>query len=151
MDLFGRKKICLASCLPSIISWILLILANSVTSIYIARVIAGFSGGLSTVGLVYISEIAHPQVRPMLLCCNSIFVSLGILITYCFGVWLNWNQMAIVFLALNICIFFILFLVPESPYWLMCFKNDKLNEQKNEVESVLRRLNKSKHVSKDNI
>ncbi|XP_058800267.1 facilitated trehalose transporter Tret1-like [Phymastichus coffea] len=146
MDLFGRKKICLASCIPGLISWIILIFANSMTMIYIARIIAGLSGGLSTVGIVYISEITHPNIRPMLLCFNSIFVSLGILLTYCLGVWLTWKKMAIVFLVLHIFIFFILFLIPESPYWIKCFRNKNSEEQANKLEAVLKKLNKSEEI-----
>ncbi|XP_014204709.1 facilitated trehalose transporter Tret1-like, partial [Copidosoma floridanum] len=146
MDMYGRKKICIASCIPSLLSWIILIRAPSLDLIYTARIVSGISGGLSTVGLVYISEIAHPQIRPMLLCFNSIFVSFGILITYCFGVWLTWKQMAIFFMILNIFIIFLLLFIPESPYWIMCFNNIDLNEKLNILENVLRRLNKSKDM-----
>lgn len=146
MDVFGRKKICLASCIPGLISWAMLIFANSIKMVYAARVIAGISGGLSTVGIVYISEITHPEIRPMLLCFNSIFVSLGILLTYCLGVWLSWDKMAIVFLILTACIFILLFSIPESPYWLKCFEDKDLEEQTNKIETVLRKLNKSKEV-----
>lgn len=147
MDLYGRKNICLISIIPSIISSIILILANSVTMICIARVIAGFAGGLTTVGLVYISEITHPQIRPMLLCFNSVFVSFGILMTYCLGVWLTWDKMAIAFLALYASIFIMLLFIPESPYWLMCFGSEELSERRSQVETALRRFNKSKTVS----
>ncbi|KAL7286233.1 hypothetical protein TKK_0019489 [Trichogramma kaykai] len=146
MDYFGRKKICIISCIPSIISWIFLIVAKSEVLIYIARIIAGISGGLSTVSLVYISEITHPQIRPMLLCFNSIFVSLGILITYSLGVWLAWNQMAIVFLIMNICIFFSLLFIPESPYWIMCFGKGESSQINHQVETILKKLNKTEQI-----
>jgi facilitated trehalose transporter len=149
MDLFGRKKVCLISSIISIVSSIILVVANSVAVIYIARVTAGFSSGLSSVSIVYISEITHPQIRPMLLCFNSVFVSLGILITYCLGMWLTWNQMAIIFLFLNSCILLILLLVPESPYWLMYFEKKDLDRRKSQVERILRLLNRSEEVSVD--
>lgn len=119
MDKFGRKIVCLLSCIPAAISWILLIFAKSLVTIYSARVMAGIAAGLTTVGLVYISELTHPQVRPMLLCLNSVFVSLGILITCCLAAMLEWRKIAIIFLTLECCIFFALFFVPESPYWFM--------------------------------
>ena len=149
MDLFGRKKMCIIACVPNIISWILVICADnrvSIDTILWARCIAGFAGGLSTVALVYISEITHPQIRPMLLCFNSVFVSLGILITYCLGAGLEWDQMAIFFLVMNVCIFFMMLFIPESPYWIMCFGNKEPEERMNELEKVLRRLNKSEQV-----
>ena len=146
MDLIGRKTACLVACVPSIISWILCIFANSISLVYWARCIAGFAGGLSTVSLVYTSEIAHPQMRPMLLCFDSVFVSLGILITYCLRAWCTWNQSAIVFLVINICISFMLLVIPETPYWIMCFENKSLDERNEKVERILRKLNKTEQV-----
>lgn len=121
MDKFGRKTMCNVLCIPIIISWIVLIVANSLTMVYVARCLAGMSVGLTTVGLVYVIEITHPRIRAMLLCLNSVFVSFGILLTCFFALWLEWRQIAMLFLALNVIIFVALFVVPESPYWLICF------------------------------
>lgn len=148
MDKFGRRVVCLLSCIPAAISWISLIFANSLITIYAARVVAGIAAGLTTVGLVYISELTHPQVRPMLLCLNSVFVSLGILITCCLAVMLDWRKMTIVFLALECCIFLTLYFVPESPYWLVCFQNGMFNEKRIcKMKRSLRRLNRRQAVS----
>jgi len=148
MDKFGRKAICILSCVPAIISWLSLIFAKSLITIYAARVVIGIATGLTTVGLVYISELTHPQVRPMLLCLNSVFVSLGILITCCLAVILDWREMAIIFLALECCIFFALYFVPESPYWLVCFQNNMLDEKRIcKMKHSLKRLNRRQTVS----
>ncbi|XP_043279914.1 facilitated trehalose transporter Tret1-like isoform X2 [Venturia canescens] len=121
MDKFGRKTMCIALCVPTMISWIVLIVSRSLMMIYVARCLAGMSAGLTSVGLVYVIEITHPRIRAMLLCLNSVFVSLGILLACFFALWLEWRQVAMLFLALNFIIFFALFVVPESPYWLLCF------------------------------
>lgn len=148
MDKFGRKRVCLVSCVPAAISWISLIFAKSLITIYVARVVAGIAAGLTTVGLVYISELAHPQVRPMLLCLNSVFVSLGILITCCLAVLLDWRKMTIIFLALECCVFFVLYFVPESPYWFICFNNGMFDEKRIcKMKHSLKRLNKRQTVS----
>ncbi|XP_014475961.1 PREDICTED: facilitated trehalose transporter Tret1 isoform X4 [Dinoponera quadriceps] len=147
MDKFGRKVVCSFSCVPAIISWILFIFAKSVITIYAARFIAGIAAGLSTVGVIYVSELSHPQIRPMLLCLNSVFVSLGILITCCLAISLDWHKMAIVFLALECCIFFALFFLPESPYWLACFGNGMLDEKRTrEMKRSLKRLNRTETI-----
>lgn len=148
MDKFGRKVICLLSCIPAAISWVLMIFANSLIIIYAARVIAGIAAGLTTVGLIYISELTHPQVRPMLLCLNSVFVALGILITCCLAVMLDWRKMTIIFLVLECCIFITLYFVPESPYWLICFQNGMFNEKRIcKMKHILKRLNRRQAVS----
>lgn len=148
MDKFGRKPVCLLSCIPAAISWVSLILAKSLITIYAARVIAGIAAGLTTVGLVYISELSHPQVRPMLLCLNSVFVSLGILITCCLAVLLDWRKMAIIFLVLECCIFFAFYFVPESPYWLVFFTNGIFDEKRIcKMKCSLKQLNRRQTVS----
>ncbi|KAJ8680355.1 hypothetical protein QAD02_016142 [Eretmocerus hayati] len=146
MDKFGRKKICLLTCIPNIISWAMMMTTNSVPIICAARVIAGFSSGLSTVALVYISEITNPHIRPMLLCLNSVFVSFGILMTFFLGVWLSWDQIAIVFFVLNIFILLIVLSIPESPYWLVCFGKTDSYGSMEQVKVVLKKLNKSQQA-----
>ncbi|EFN85330.1 Sugar transporter ERD6-like 6 [Harpegnathos saltator] len=147
MDKFGRKVVCLLSCVPAIISWILLIFNKSIVIIYAARFIAGIAAGLTTTGLIYISELSHPQIRPMLLCLNSVFVSLGILITCCLAILLDWHKMAIVVCILECCILFALFFVPESPYWLAYFQNGMLDEKRvHEMRRNLKRLNKRQTI-----
>nr|XP_012217503.1 PREDICTED: facilitated trehalose transporter Tret1-like isoform X3 [Linepithema humile] len=147
MDRFGRKTVCLLSCVPVAISWIFLIFTKSLIIIYVARIVAGIAAGLTTVNLVYISELTHPQVRPMLLCLNSVFVSLGILITCCLAVLLDWRKMAIIFFTLEFCIFFALFFVPESPYWLICFRNSMFDEKRfRKMKYNLKRLNRRQTI-----
>lgn len=147
IDKFGRKAICIFSCIPIIASWIILILANSVEVIYIARLVAGLSAGLTSTNLVYVSEIANPQLRPMVLCLNSVFVSFGILLSCSLGVILNWRHLAMVFCFVNCCVFIALFFVPESPYWLFCFKNGSSNDKRiAKAEKCLRWLNPNNQV-----
>ena len=142
MDKFGRKTIAQAACIPAIISWILLISANSINLIYISRCVAGFSGGLTTVGVIYVSEITHPRIRPMMLCCNSVFVSFGIFITCCLALWLDWLRIAIIFLVMNCIICLGLYYIPESPYWYFCFYNGIMDKKRvSKAEASLKWLN----------
>lgn len=47
MDKFGRKKMCILTALPFMLSWLLLSFATNVGYIYAARVVAGFGAGTS--------------------------------------------------------------------------------------------------------
>ncbi|XP_050299525.1 facilitated trehalose transporter Tret1-like [Anthonomus grandis grandis] len=156
MDRFGRKKICIASTIPFLISWGLHVFASNIWYIYIARIIAGFSGGLTTVALVYVSEIAHPKYRPMLLSMNSVFVTFGILITCALGYWFNWRVMSKIFFGLVCCSTVALCWVPESPYWLAVFKNDTLKcalslkwiySNNLIAEQIYKRVLESRHIT----
>lgn len=124
MDKYGRKKIIMATTLNFIVAWLIQANSKTVWHIYLARAIAGFSGGLTTVSLVYVSEITHPNYRPMLLSLNSVFVSFGILTTCVFGIWFDWRILAFIYSTMVILTLFCVWFVPESPHWLFTFKND---------------------------
>lgn len=122
MDKFGRKALLMTSFVPFFISWLLIGTARNVGTIYFSRVLAGIGAGLTTVALVYVSEITHLQFRPMLLGLNSVFVSLGILVTYFLGLFFNWRVIALIFCAFNAASLLCIIFLPESPYWIVTFK-----------------------------
>ncbi|GJQ81952.1 hypothetical protein Trydic_g20417 [Trypoxylus dichotomus] len=124
MDKFGRKKICMLTAIPFMCSWIIQGRATAVWHMYVARVLAGLAAGLSTVSIVYVSEISHPNFRPMFLSLNSVFVSFGILITCIFGTLFDWRIMALIYCGISAFSFVALFFVPETPHWLATFKDD---------------------------
>lgn len=131
MDRFGRRKICILTNIPFAIAWLFLYYAKDVWYIYFARIISGFSGGLTTVSLVYVSEITHPTLRPMLLGLNSVFVTFGILLTCVLGSFLQWRTLSFIYFLLVILTCISMYLViPESPHWLITFKNDTQNAAK---------------------
>ena len=45
MDKFGRRTTCQASCVPLIVAWILICLAQNVEALYAGRLLAGLGGG----------------------------------------------------------------------------------------------------------
>lgn len=167
MDKFGRKKMCMLTTLPFIASWLLLANATNVWHIYFARIISGFTGGIfkikpnfsafylivfflgwTTVALVYVSEITHPNFRAMLLSMNSVFVSFGILLTCCLGcfilfsylfvfnfnffvgLWFEWKILSLIFCLLVVLTLISLWFIPESPHWLVTFRNENQSAAK---------------------
>lgn len=139
MDKFGRRTTCQVSCVPSIVAWILVCLAQNVETLYVGRLLAGMGGGLSTVALIYVSEVSNPKIRPMLLCLNSVFVSTGILLTCVLAQWFTWRQMTIWFGVLAVLSCVALWLLPESPHWLASYKHKK----RESVLAAVRWLNRN--------
>lgn len=63
-DRFGRKTTLLLGAVPFIIGWVLVIVANSVSLLYVARMFSGLGYGIVyTVAPMYTGEIATNQVR----------------------------------------------------------------------------------------
>lgn len=80
--------------------------------------------------LVYVSEVTHPDFRAMMLSLNSVFVSLGILLTCCLGLWFQWRVLAMIFCVLSVMTLVCLWFVPESPHWLVTFRNENQSAAK---------------------
>lgn len=103
--------------------------------------------GLTTVSLIYVSEISHPKLRPMLLGLNSVFVSFGILLTSFLGQFFNWHTMAAIFVGGTIFTCLMMLSIPESPYWLATFQKNRNDD----IESSLRWIYKSSKVLLEHI
>lgn len=113
-----------------------------------------FITGLTTVCLVYVGEISHPDYRGMLLCFNSVFVSLGILITYIFSFFFYWRTIGGFFVILSIVSFISIYMLPESPYWIMGFdKNNDLQKSDAFISMswIYRRHEVSVKIAKNNL
>ncbi|GLH11686.1 Glucose transporter type 1 [Gryllus bimaculatus] len=141
MDKLGRKRGCQICSFTMIASWAFISISKSVTMLCFSRLLCGISTGLSTVTMVYVSEISHPRVRAALLCLNSVFFSLGILLTCIAGSWLTWKITAI-------CSFFLLWFLPESPHWLtLVSKGDENCTYWEKTESSLRWLYRNELIA----
>uniref|UniRef100_T1HDK1 Major facilitator superfamily (MFS) profile domain-containing protein n=1 Tax=Rhodnius prolixus TaxID=13249 RepID=T1HDK1_RHOPR len=139
MDYLGRKKACVITNIPTVMSWILIYFSkHSLWPIYLARVLAGLSGGMTTFGVVYTAEISHAQYRPMLLSLNSVNVAIGILLATILGVYMEWHTAAIFYGSLSLISLILSCLIPESPYWLANFTDASTKKVKTQVEYLNR-------------
>lgn len=119
MNRFGRKMAILISIMPLILGWILIALAPSYMFILGGRIVAGIGVGiLSPVAQVLLSEISSPHIRGLLIGVPFVSYSMGILVVYGLGTFLDWRIVAWSGLVLPILSFIFLIFTPESPTWL---------------------------------
>lgn len=100
---------------------------------------------------MFSSQVAHPSLRPALLCLNSVFVAAGILLTACLGMALHWGWVALVFAATAAASALALLLAcPESPHWLLNMAPGRQLEQRAALaRAALRRLNRDAAVMEE--
>lgn len=119
-DRIGRKPMIIGAAVPFFISWIMLMVANSITILYVARFIGGIGVGAACVLVpVYIGEIAEPSIRGALGTFFAVYFSLGIVFSYITGAYLGYP-----IFNLCCCLTLVPFLasavfLPETPAWLI--------------------------------
>lgn len=149
-DLIGRKKVLLATALVFAVGALGEALAPTPELLVAARILVGIGIGIeTTVAPLYIAEVAPARIRGRMVSFNQLFNTVGNLAVFftaavivsvggeAWGVEQGWRWIfgvgvvpAVLFLAL-------LFLVPESPRWLV-----RRGRTDNALE-VLRRINPS--------
>jgi SP family arabinose:H+ symporter-like MFS transporter len=125
-DHYGRKKVLMLSALLFFISAVSSASAHSLVIFLIARVLGGIAVGVASIlSPMYIAELAPAKYRGTLVSLNQLAVVIGILVAFFSNYLLvgtgenNWRWMLLVMAAPAVLLFFSLFLVPESPRWLV--------------------------------
>ncbi|WP_041707434.1 sugar porter family MFS transporter [Alicyclobacillus acidocaldarius] len=131
-DSFGRKKALSVAGIIFIASSLISAFAPSVGVLVLGRFIGGVGIGLaSLLSPLYIAEIAPPRIRGRLVGSNQLAIVSGIFIVYFVNAAIvsshttAWNQttgwrwMFAMGVIPAVIFFFLLFLVPESPRYLM--------------------------------
>src|SRR6202790_761873 len=122
-DLFGRRKLLIATAIIFALGAILCAVATSALILVVGRIIVGFGIGLSSSGVpVYISEVAPASARGWQVSLFQLAITVGILLAYvvdyAFAGIQGWRWMfglavipAVIFGAGMV-------FLPESPRWL---------------------------------
>lgn len=147
-DKMGRKKVLIYTAVLFAISSVGAALASSLTGFVAFRVIGGIGiGAASMLSPLYISEVAPAKIRGKLVSIYQLAIVIGILIIYFvnFGIagvgeqsWkveTGWRYMIGSGLLPSALFLFLLFIVPESPRWLI------KNNLRAEAMDTLERLN----------
>uniref|UniRef100_A0A1B6M1C0 Major facilitator superfamily (MFS) profile domain-containing protein n=1 Tax=Graphocephala atropunctata TaxID=36148 RepID=A0A1B6M1C0_9HEMI len=121
VDRIGRLNTLRAATIPYVTGWICIALADNFPLLMVGRVLTGISAGLAcNPAVVYISEVARPQYRSTFICIAVSFASLGLIVVYAKGAYLDWRFIS--WTSISYCIMPVLatyLLSPESPVWLI--------------------------------
>lgn len=138
----GRKRAMQIINIPLSAAWLLFYVSTQVWHIMVALCIAGLMGGiLEAPVLTYVAEISQPHLRGMLSSTASMAVLVGVVIQFMFGTLMNWRTVALVSMAFPILSVLLLFIVPESPNWLI------MKERYDEAQLSLAWLRGTKEVN----
>lgn len=69
--------------------------------------------------LTYVAEVTEANIRGILSGTGSLFIIIGVTIQFLLGTFLYWRDVALYSMIFPAISFFLLFFVPESPYWLI--------------------------------
>jgi SP family arabinose:H+ symporter-like MFS transporter len=160
-DKIGRKKVLSYSAIIFFVSAVLSAFAPNFVSLVIARMIGGFGVGASLIlAPTFIAEIAPPNMRGKLVSLNQLNIVLGISVAF-FANYLilqlgksdvswvnaiglerfNWRYMLGVEAIPAMLYFFLLFLAPESPRWLL------MKGKEDQAYHIFLRLNKKEDIA----
>ncbi|KAJ7556357.1 hypothetical protein O6H91_05G079500 [Diphasiastrum complanatum] len=118
-DRIGRKGALVAASIPDVIGWILTFFSEETYLLYLGRFLLGFGGGLISFTVpVYIAEISPRHLRGTLGTMHQLALTIGIMLAYLGGLFLDWRPLAIVGAIPGILLVIGLIFVCETPRWL---------------------------------
>ena len=131
-DHYGRKKVLMLAAMLFFVSAVGSAAANILPYFIAARILGGLAVGVASIlSPMYIAELAPAKYRGSLVSLNQLAIVIGILVAFFTNYLLvdtginNWRWMLLVMAAPAVLLFFSLFLVPESPRWLVARQRNK--------------------------
>src|SRR6187431_2705275 len=137
-DKFGRKKTLLWIGIIFLLSSVGAAVANDVYTFMVFRFFGGFAiGASSVVAPIYISEIAPPKYRGRMAASFQLNIVAGILFAYLSNYLLqgvggenDWRYMLGVVAIPSLLFSIFMLFTPESPRWLILYRNNKEEARK---------------------
>ena len=140
-DKFGRKKVLLVTSFLFAVSAIGSGVANSIPTFVLYRILGGLAvGGASVLAPMYIAEVSPAHVRGRMVSINQLTIVIGISLAYYSNYFLlqigenAWRWMFAAGALPALFFFFALFIVPESPRWLVA------RNRENDAKQVLTKV-----------
>lgn len=121
MEWMGRLNAIKTAAFPCIAGWIMIAMSNSFSVMLIGRILTGLGCAMGTSpAIVYITEVARPDLRGSLISTAPTLASAGMVIAYAKGAFLDWRLVGWLNIIYTIIpIILIQLFVPESPVWLV--------------------------------
>ncbi|KAF9688523.1 hypothetical protein SADUNF_Sadunf02G0205900 [Salix dunnii] len=95
-EYIGRKGSLMIAAIPNIIGWLAISFAKDSSFLYMGRLLEGFGVGIISYTVpVYIAEIAPQNLRGALGSVNQLSVTIGILLAYLLGLFVEWRILAV--------------------------------------------------------
>ncbi|XP_030549949.1 sugar transporter ERD6-like 5 [Rhodamnia argentea] len=134
-DMMGRRRTMGIAQIIFTTGWLSIAFAKNAWWLNIGRLLNGAGFGiLSYVVHVYIAEITHKSIRGAFTVLNQFLLCCGISVIFFVGTIVSWRVLALIGASPCVLQIFGLFLIPESPRWLV-----KVGQEK-EFEVTLQRL-----------
>ncbi|KAI5633231.1 sugar transporter domain-containing protein [Phthorimaea operculella] len=119
MQRLGRKRTLMMASPLWVAGWLILGFAKYYPLVLVGRFICGVCVGFVLAPVqVYVSECCDPEIRGRLGSLPTLSMSLGILMSYIAGSWLDWRYLAGFSAVFSAALFVMLLPLPESPTWL---------------------------------
>lgn len=134
METIGRLRTLQIGAIPSVIGWVLIACSSNIPMLLVGRLLSGLSTALATSpAIVYITEVARPELRGSLISFGPTLASFGMLLSYLKGAYLDWRLVAWINIIYSIVpVIMVQFWVPESPIWLV--SKGRIDDAKKSLE-----------------
>lgn len=134
MESVGRIRTLQIGVIPNVIGWILIATAQNIPMLLVGRLLCGMATAMEiSPAIVYITEVARPELRGSLISIGPTLASLGMVLSYVKGSYLPWRLVAWLSIIYAIVpVILVQFLVPESPVWLV--SKNRVAEAKKALE-----------------
>ncbi|XP_062144022.1 sugar transporter ERD6-like 5 isoform X2 [Alnus glutinosa] len=134
-DFIGRRSAMGVSEILCILGWLAILFSKDAWWLDLGRFLVGCGiGVLSYVVPVYIAEISPKNVRGAFVSLSQLMIGFGQALTFLIGSLVNWRTLALIGIIPCLLHLLGLFLIPESPRWLV--KHGRIKD----FESVLQFL-----------
>ncbi|XP_043462199.1 uncharacterized protein LOC122498503 [Leptopilina heterotoma] len=135
IEQFGSKRTLLIYTIPQMTAWILINLAQSPITLYIARIFKGMGYGAGICALtIYLSEIGTSKTRGIFISYLNLAMGLGFFLVMLFGAYIPYKYMNLILLASPIIFAITFIFMPEASF----FSKIQIKKEKEQISEDLK-------------